>query len=330
MEEDRNDNHEREEGKKVKEVKYVTRRTFFVCFAILLAVIVWTGKSVQDEIQWVSNNHSNQMTMLENEIEHIPSGIEYVLEQADYPFREVYISMTDVDIKAKEATVSLTAMPKEYKEGMKVIFYLSCDEGERIAVEGVADEDRTYHAEKVIPFCDVVTATAVLQRDGVEYLQNAGSQAINNEVLPEFNGYWNSTVSTQMSKPDTAKLYGNVIMDVMVPGWMNGNGEYMKFKLSDVKAEIYLNGKLKKALPVKELDGGDIISHSYECYLDEKDAITLKNGQEVEILFKATDNYGAKYTYVLERGSWSKQGGYMAEEPVSGADTRVGDRLTVE
>lgn len=329
MEEDRNDNHEREEGKKVKEVKYVTRRTFFVCFAVLLAAIIWTGNSVKDEIQWMSNNHSNQMTMLENEIEHIPSGIEYVLEQADYPFREVYINMTDVDIKAKEATVSLTAMPKEYKEGMKVIFYLSCDESERIAVEGVADEDRTYHAEKVIPFCDVVTATAVLQRDGVEYLQNAGSQAINNEVLPEFIGHWSSVVSTVIGKQGTATMCGDVLMDVIVPGWMRRDDEYTRFKLSDAKAELYADGKLKKTIPMIK-DSVDAIHFSYIGHLEEKDAITLKDGQEVEILFKATDNYGAKYTYVLERGSWSKQGGYMAEEPVSNADTRVGDRLTVE
>lgn len=330
MEENRNDNHEREEEKKVKEKKYVTRRMFFVCFAILLAAIVWTGKSVRDEIQWARNNCSNQLGMMESRIINIPNGIEYALEQADYPFREANIDLADVDIKGKEATISLTAMPKEYKEGMKVIFYLSCDEGERIAVEGTADEDRTYHAEKTIPFCDVVTATVVLQRDGVEYLQNIGSQAINNEVLLQFSGYWHSTVSAQITNSGVATMYGNAIVDIMVPGWMNRNGEYTKFKLSDVKAEIYLDGKLKKVLPVKELDGGDIISHSYECYLDEAEKITLKNRQKVEIIFKATDNYGAKYTYVLERGSFRKGEGYREEEPVSSADTRVDGRLTVE
>ena len=332
MEENRNDNHEREnhEEKKQKEVKYVTRRTFFICYAILLVVIIQTTNSVKEDIRWTESNYSGQLSMLENQISNIPNGITYAQEQADNPFRQTEITMTAVDMKEKKATLTLTAMPKEYQAGMQVTFYLSCDGGERIAVAGVADEDRTYHAEQEVPFCDVVTATVVLQRDGVEYLQDVGSCAIKPEILPQFNGYWNSTVRTVIGKPDKATMYGNAVVEIAVPGWMHASDAYRSFRLSDVKTELYVDGKLKKTLPVEDLSHGSALHFSYEAYLEEADEITLKKGQKVEILFKATDNQGAKYTYVLERGYFDRADGYVAEAPGMDAETGEENRLTIE
>ena len=69
------------------------------------------------------------------------------------------------NLKEKKVTLRMTAMPKEWKTGdTSLQFYLSCDGGEKIAVDAAAGADHSFTAEKEIPFCEVAAVTAILQR----------------------------------------------------------------------------------------------------------------------------------------------------------------------
>ena len=53
------------------------------------------------------------------------------------------------NLKEKKVTLRMTAMPKEWKTGdTSLQFYLSCDGGEKIAVDAAAGADHSFTAEK--------------------------------------------------------------------------------------------------------------------------------------------------------------------------------------
>lgn len=83
------------------------------------------------------------------------------------------------DLKAKKVTLRMTVMPKEWKTGdTSLQFYLSCDGGEKIAVDAAAGADHSFTAEKEIPFCETAAVTAILQRGDTEYPFDLGETSV--------------------------------------------------------------------------------------------------------------------------------------------------------
>ena len=88
------------------------------------------------------------------------------------------------NLKEKKVTLRMTAMPKEWKTGdTSLQFYLSCDGGEKIAVDAAAGADHSFTAEKEIPFCEVAAVTAILQRGDMEYPSDLGETGVSAETF---------------------------------------------------------------------------------------------------------------------------------------------------
>ena len=152
---------ERQDEKQEKKKQYpVTRRDFYGCVIILLIAIFLQGIQTRALIRrgntQLENSMANRISSVESRIENIPNSIETALLEADNPFRESSVEIAAADLKAKKVTLRMTAMPKEWKTGdTSLQFYLSCDGGEKIAVDAAAGADHSFTAEKEIPFCEV-------------------------------------------------------------------------------------------------------------------------------------------------------------------------------
>lgn len=322
---DVNENAEQKLEKQPKEKKPLTRREFYVCFVLLVVLVFWQSMSIQDRIRQAENNTSNAVHQAEDRINsrigNISDAVAQGVEDANNPIRSGSLEIAAVDMQAKKVTLRMTATPKEYQKGMMMRFIVSCNDGaEKLTVPAMMGDDRIFTAETEVPFYDTVLATAYLQKGDTEFIREIGSTPIADAVLPTFYGSITWTSSANQLVFD-----GDASVDITAPEWMR-YGKEKAFSLQDTKAEIYVNGKLYQTLPA-ECEMESTMECRYICHLTEKNKIVLKKAGNVEIFFKAKDQDGLEYSYLVEGGRWSgAQGGYDSTV----FDMDDADRLTVQ
>ena len=318
-----------EEQKEEKEKKYVTRKEFRICFVILLAAIGFAVVSINNRIDQMQNNVSNRVYQSEqqigNLINNIPRNIEQGIEEANNPIRESSMEIIDVDEKAKTATIRMTAAPKEYVNGMTVKFMVSCDGGEKMEVPAAAGNDRTYTAELTLPYCDMVSATVHLQKNGVENICRMPDVYMNEMVLPVFNGRWSGSIGW-MASQDFVTFDGEILVDVNTPQWLMRKDKGTSFALKDTKLEVYVDGKLHQTRPAIARFQ-DEYNKEYRADFTGENKIKLEEFQKIEFVFKAEDSNGLKYSYLAEMGTWTQKDGYDSNDYWEMPDE---DKLTIE
>ena len=318
-----------EEQKEEKPKKYVSRKEFYICFVILLGALAFATFAMEDRMEQVQNHVSNQVYQMEERvnstINSIPRNIEQGIEDANNPIRESNMEIVDVDAKAKTARIRMTAAPKEYVDGMTMKFLVTCDDAEAMEVPAKAGSDRTFTAETEVPFCGVASATVHMRKGGTEYIQSVTGLNIENIVLPYFNGNWGGSVSWQASQ-DFVTFDGDITVDVSTPEWLMNKDKGASFQLKDEKIEVYIDGKLKKTMPAIRVSNDEYF-REYLVSITGENRIQLKGGREIEFVFKAEDNNGLNYSYLVEKGNWHQGEGYENDAIWNMTDE---ERLTIE
>ena len=318
-----------EEQKEEREKKYVTRKEFRICFVILLGALAFATFAMEDRMEQVQNHVSNQVYQMEERvnstINSIPRNIEQGIEDANNPIRESNMEIVDVDAKARTARIRMTAAPKEYVDGMTMKFLVTCDDAEAMEVPAKAGSDRTFTAETEVPFCGVASATVHMRKGGTEYIQSVTGLNIENIVLPYFNGNWGGSVSWQASQ-DFVTFDGDITVDVSTPEWLMNKDKGASFQLKDEKIEVYIDGKLKKTMPAIRVSNDEYF-REYLVSITGENRIQLKGGREIEFVFKAEDNNGLNYSYLVEKGNWHQGEGYENDAIWNMTDE---ERLTIE
>ena len=237
---------ERQDEKQEKKKQYpVTRRDFYGCVIILLIAVFLQGMQtralIRREAQSMNNRCQNIESQMWNSISNIQDGIASSLAEADNPFRESSVEIAAADLKAKKVTLRMTAMPKEWKTGdTSLQFYLSCDGGEKIAVDAAAGADHSFTAEKEIPFCEVAAVTAILQRGDTEYPFDLGETSVAGVVYPFFSGDFFGSYSW-VAVGKEATVGGDIDVEVQPSDWMMQKDKSLTLKNPTV--EIYVDGK---------------------------------------------------------------------------------------
>ena len=318
-----------EEQKEEKPKKYVSRKEFYICFIVLLGALAFATFAMEDRMEQVQNHVSNQVYQMEERvnstINSIPRNIEQGIEDANNPIRESNMEIVDVDAKAKTARIRMTAAPKEYVDGMTMKFLVTCDDAEAMEVPAKAGSDRTFTAETEVPFCGVASATVHMRKGGTEYIRSVTGLNIENIVLPYFNGNWGGSVSWQASQ-DFVTFDGDITVDVSTPEWLMNKDKGASFQLKDEKIEVYIDGKLKKTMPAIRVSNDEYF-REYLVSLTGENRIQLKGGREIEFVFKAEDNNGLNYSYLVEKGNWHQGEGYENDAIWNMTDE---ERLTIE
>ena len=319
---------ERQDEKQEKKKQYpVTRRDFYGCVIILLIAIflqgIQTRALIRREAQNMNNRCQNIESQMWNSISNIQDGIESSLAEADNPLQESSVEIVAADLKAKKVTLRMTAMPKEWKTGdTSLQFYLSCDGGEKIAVDAAAGADHSFTAEKEIPFCEVAAVTAILQRG--EYPFDLGETSVAGVVYPFFSGDFFGSYSW-VAVGKEATVGGDIDVEVQPSDWMMQKDKSLTLKNPTV--EIYVDGKrVQKHKMQAEVADTNFTRYTYTI---EK-AFKVKAGQYIEVYFKAEDENGLKYTYLVDRSHVTNGDVETAESAVPAADSVQEGRLKVE
>lgn len=311
---------EEEQEQEKKERKGVSRKEFYSCFVILLAVLIWRMGALTESMQVQENNAEYIMQRLDvvsSQVINISAEVADGVERANSPIGESYYEVADVDWQERTATLRFTAAPKQFKAGATAMrFFLACDGGEPMAIDAAAGEDRVFTAEKEIPFCSSVSVTAAMRLGDTEYTENLGEMNIEGYVYPYFDGFFSGTYQWANGLTE-ANVSGEVRVDVTASDWMQNENQSPELK--NPRAELYLDGKRMQSVPM-EIEMDDFY---WKCYVGElEEAFRMKEGQLLEVIFKAEDADGTKYTYLLER-THILEGDILTEEPGDG-------RLTVE
>lgn len=321
---------ERQDEKQEKKKQYpVTRRDFYGCVIILLIAVFLQGMQtralIRREAQSMNNRCQNIESQMWNSISNIQDGIASSLAEADNPFRESSVEIAAADLKAKKVTLRMTAMPKEWKTGdTSLQFYLSCDGGEKIAVDAAAGADHSFTAEKEIPFCEVAAVTAILQRGDTEYPFDLGETSVAGVVYPFFSGDFFGSYSW-VAVGKEATVGGDIDVEVQPSDWMMQKDKSLTLKNPTV--EIYVDGKrVQKHKMQAEVADTNFTRYTYTI---EK-AFKVKEGQYIEVYFKAEDENGLKYTYLVDRSHVTNGDVETAESAVPAADSVQEGRLKVE
>ncbi len=204
-------------------------------------------------------------------------------------------------------------------------FMVSCDGGEKVEVPAAADSSRTYEAELTVPFCDVVSATVHMVKNGTENIRQMENVYINENVLPVFNGRWSGSIGW-MTGQDFVTFDGEVLVDVNTPQWLMLKDKGTSFKLKNQRLEVYVDGKLHKTYPAIA-HFQDEYNREYRTDFTGENKIKLEEFKKIEFVFKAEDSNGVKYSYLAEMGTWTNKDGYDSEAYWEMADT---DKLTIE
>ena len=203
-------------------------------------------------------------------------------------------------------------------------FYLSCDGGEKIAVDAAAGADHSFTAEKEIPFCETAAVTAILQRGDTEYPFDLGETSVAGAVYPYFSGEFLGSYSW-VAVGKEATVGGDINVEVQPSDWMMQKDKSLTLKNPAI--EIYVDGKrVQKHKMQAEIDDTDFTRYTYTI---EK-AFKVKEGQYIEVYFKAEDENGLKYTYLVDRSHVTNGDVETAESAIEAADSVQEGRLKVE
>lgn len=316
-----------EEEKKAearKEKTTVTRKEFYICFVILLLVIIWgtnaVSRSLTDCVNQNKSLISAEIDRLFRQIYGISDEVTAGINDANNPLQENDVRVVSVDAKKKTATLRLTAMPKEYQEGMKLTFFVSCDGKEPLSVAAEIGADRIFAANLDIPFCEDLKITANVKEKDTEYIQNLGERSMEGQLLPYFDGYWGGAAEWN-SNEDFATIDGNIEINIQNPEWWYTQNRKAEYK--NARVEVQIDGKKVKTIPA-EWAGG-----SCHAYITKDDKIKLHEGETVAFIFK-TEAEGFRYSYLIERGTFSRSEGYVSQDLQDYSYGESNSRLVVE
>ncbi len=313
------------EKKKQAEDAFITRRTFYLCVFVLLAVIflqgMWIRRSIQTAEDRLRNQTANQIELLRQRVEDIPIGIEQALLESENPCRESSIEIIPVDGKQRTARLRTQAKLKEYEKGTAVYFLISCDGAEALEVPATVGKDRSFRAEVEIPFCGEAAVTVRVERNGIEYIQELDHVNVAGEVQPAFSGNWSGS-SSWSPRESFMTFAGELFVDISLPDWL---AEQESYDLKQEQMEVLIDGKQVKTFAAKQ-ETEDPNYRSYVVSVREADQIRLEKGKTLEFVFCAEDTNGLRYRYVVERGYLDATDGYISEEsgiPASGGDPKL-------
>ncbi len=323
---------ERQDEKQEKKKQApVTRRDFYGCVIILLIAIFLQGMQtralIRREVQNMDNSYRNIESQIQGSISNIQNSIASSLAEADNPLQESSVEIVAANLKEKKVTLRMTAMPKEWKTGdTSLKFYLSCDGGEKIAIDATAGEDHIFTAEKEIPFCEVAAVSATLQRGDMEYPSDLGETGVSGAVYPYFSGDFAWSCSWTGGGKE-ATVDGDITVEVQPSDWMMQEDKSLTLKNPTI--EIYVDGKRVQKHKVTDGVNEDDPYLTRYTYTIEK-AFKAKSGQYVEVYFKAEDENGSKYTYLVDRSHVTNGDVQTEEMAVEAVDSVQEGRLKVE
>jgi len=269
------------------------RRWPYVLAAAAAAVIA--GASLLGRMQGLENQLSNLYRSIDNvdrnvsaQIGSLTGQVRDILEEQNKVTAGAEYSLVRADLAAGTATFSLSATPRQYREGMTAQFTAAGPDFETVSVEG-SQEGQTFSALLTCPLRDEIVLSVAFREGETTQNQRLGEEwGLLSDGFPQVYG--------------TTWLFGEAVPegrldreDDINVNWSEGflkTGEgYMAVPLEALELRLWQDGALVWSSPVEVTGEGD--GHAgvpMELHLSG-----LEEGTVLGFSFRARDGYGRVY-----------------------------------
>lgn len=173
-------------------------------YGVAVIVVLVAGWLLMDRISRLENqlgnlqyNVSNIQNTVSREIGSISSQVRDILEEQNSITAGKDYTIREMDLSENTVTFSLTATPREYREGMMAVFSAAGPGFEAVEVPGVLGPGQSFTAELTCPLADDITLSVGFISGGVTVNQEMGREYfLLNGTKIQFYGSLGWTISS--------------------------------------------------------------------------------------------------------------------------------------
>lgn len=220
--------------------------------AVLVAGVALISRihGLENQINGLHYNISNIQNTVSREIGSISSQVRDILEEQNSVTAGKNYEVADMDLLENTVTFSLTATPREYREGMRAVFSAAGADFQAVEVPGILGAGQTFTAELTCPLTDDITLSVGFESEGTTVNQQLGVENyLLSQTLVEVRGHlgWSVSYTKEGGRVDA--------MDADV--WQGGAGWYKTREKGGQEITV-VSGTLR-------LWVGDALHWSQEC-----------------------------------------------------------------
>ena len=156
------------------------RRWLLVLVALVVITAGWAIFDLIRGLEGQISGLSTNMLFLENnvtqQIHNISSQVKGILEEQNSVIAGKNYEVVDMDLINHTVTFSITATPREYREGMTAVFSATGPDFEPVEVDGALGAGQAFAAELTCPLTDNITLWVAFTGDGATVNQQLGQQ----------------------------------------------------------------------------------------------------------------------------------------------------------
>lgn len=286
--------------------------------AALLAVTLIYTSQVRD----VQRQMSDQAVRLQDDIARLESRL-YSLSQAQDEPSDALLSYrcvpTAIDLSGSgTVTLSLSATPREYKEGTTARFILASEGSAPISVDALRGEDGAFTASAELPLSDSIEIQLMLSIDGTERTEPVDTlddlaQMCALDIYPGYSGGYSrfsggSSVDfrltpivdiTSRAAYQFAQWGLEPIRPVSAKMVLYKNDDALATRVLDIQAVDSMGGETSgsgdsASSSAAAVDGNAAIFHAEGDTLEE--SYEYQPGDRFSLRLEVTDNYGRVFT----------------------------------
>lgn len=187
----------------------------FVLAAIVVlgagAFLMSRINSLENQIGSLHYNISNIDNAVSRQIGALTGQVRDILEEQNSVTAGKGYNIADMDLLENTVTFSLTATPREYREGMTAVFSATGADFEPVEVPGALGAGQTFTAELTCPLTDDITLSVGFASEGTTVTQQLGQEShllFYTQVVVDGNLSW--SVSGIGGKPHFTSLTADV------------------------------------------------------------------------------------------------------------------------
>ena len=246
--------------------------------------------NLQSNINSINSNVSSQINSMTGQIQDLLKEEANLL--ADYSHK-----VTAVDIMAGTLTMDIEVTPKNYTEGMELIFTADLLDTESVTVSGILSAGHTFCAEGwTIPLNDEIKLSASFGTDGSWQTQTL-------DTLVNWNSDTTLVVDANLTESGHLATYEwkpYWISKQRVSGYFVHKSEaslLANVTVVDAQLELHKNGTNIKTVPLSLLPTEDLVRFSCPSF---ETSTLVQDGDKLTFVLTHTDNYGRQVSQGLE------------------------------
>lgn len=273
---------------------------------LLILLLVFWMKGLSSRMRALQNNVNGISSNVSHSINSMADQIQTILEQEASLLADSSCQVTGVDIAAGTLFLDITVTPKEYTEGMELVFTAEPANAESVTTSGILTSGHTFRAERwEVPLGDPIKLS--VSWDSGDSWQT--------QALEPLYGY-SSDTGLELRLHRSGKSYflrNRTNQTAWFVDW-SIEGTFRHQSMTTLEADLTLetaelqlckNGAVVDSLPLECTADGDTISFCVDEYQKEV-PITSEDTLEYGVFY--VDNYGREDFYFMVIVSFQDDG----------------------